>query len=163
MVGKRKCPLKWIGIIGCFIFFLSLFGFAEAEDIASEVYWEPSDPTTKDILTIYAKIPNSSKIEKVILWELVMRHYSRAGNMRYEGDNLWKMNIGPYDRESLKIRLTGRDLRGETFVSDEYTINFGKYERLARQWLPWAIVAIISLVVLRILWKRRSKRIPKAQ
>jgi hypothetical protein len=155
MVGNRKCVLRLIGTIGCFILFLSLFGFAAAEDITSEVYWEPPNPTTKDILTIYAKIPNSSKIEKVILWELVMRHYSRAGNMRCEGNNLWKMNIGPYDRESLKIRLTVIDKQGESFVSDEYTINFGKYERLARQWLPWVIVVVVSLVVLRVLWKRR--------
>jgi hypothetical protein len=70
-------------------------------------------------------------------------------------DDIWILDIGPYDRNSIDIRLVAQNGKGESSVSDVYTISFGKYRAIIRKYLPWALLLLVIVTFFLVYKKLR--------
>lgn len=138
---------------------LSLATLAVSATTISEVHWDPPDPTTEDKIRFYARVTDASGVKSVQLFHLLLRHFSPVGYMSRVENDIWALDIGPYDRNTIEVRLVVENQQEESVVSEVYTINLGKYRALLRRYSPWAIlfvVAVISLWISRRLKRRRA-------
>ena len=139
-------------ILGVTIFSVSTL--AVSATIISDVHWDPAIPTTNDKIRIFARVTDPAGIKSVQLFHMLLRHFSPVGHMKHLEEDIWIIDIGPYNRNSINIQLVAKNQEGENSVSEVYTINLGKYRAIIRKYLPWVIVLLtvaISLMVYRRL------------
>lgn len=145
-------------ILGTALFFL--FPLAISETLISDVHWTPMNPKTNDKIRVYARVTDPSGIKSVQLYHMLLRHFSEVGHMTCVEDDIWAIDIGPYDRNSINVRLVVQNGEGKRSTSDVYTINMGKYRALVRKYIPWAVLLLLIGIALFVYGrlKRRTKK-----